>query len=78
MVRISAISLLFVFLVGCNADGDLGTQVTNPPANSEDRIKKIEEDPNMPEQAKAASIAAIRAQEKNGAAQSEAMQKSKK
>jgi hypothetical protein len=48
-------------LTGCSgADGDQGVTITEPP-KMEDEIKRIQDDPNMPQQAKDMQIAQIKA-----------------
>ena len=73
---VPVLCVLSVVLVGCNGgESDLGTTVTNPPKDSEDRIKAIENNTHMPQQAKDAAIGAIKAQEEAGKANAENLRK---
>lgn len=77
MVKNILICLIAAAIVGCNADGDLGTQVTNAPVDVEARIAEIQNDPKLPQPAKDAQINELRSRAQSGKAQSEAIQKSK-
>ncbi len=57
-------ALLASLLMGCGAEQNYGGEVALTPEESQrqidDQIKKIEDDPNMPPQAKSAAIAGLK------------------
>ena len=72
LVTVCALSFVgAVSLLGCG-EGDLGSKDTAPPPSTEEAIKKIQDNPHMPPQAKEAAISAMKAQAEAGKAMAEA------
>ena len=76
IIRLAIAALAAAFALGCNKNADLGQTLSNNEGASIDaEIKRIEEDPNMPDIAKQNALAQLRARQQAGQNMSEAMQK---